>query len=389
MSGFTKWVACWGNATSIRDQTDCTYTKDLTLRYPLRMCFSGDAVRIRFSNIRGTEPVRFTASCAYGTGDKTIDTGSVRDILFDGSRELVLQPGEERQSDVIEMDIHAGDTLTVSMYMKDYTQMNSAVLITGPLSKGFYSYGDHEKEEGLPLDLTRKTGWFTFLNTADIRTLEENHAVICYGDSITAQDWPDMLIQRIEKEGPHNVSIIRRAISGTRILREYDSITYAAYGTKGETRFPLEMNTAGADTVLIQHGINDIIHPVGTDVNPFRPWSDLPTAEELAEGVSGYYLDHAEALGLTVYAGTLLPIKGWRTHEPFRDELKDRFNDWLRTEKRFAGCADFDMALRDPADPEAFAPQYDSGDHLHPSDAGYRAMADTAYECLFSERSGR
>lgn len=389
MSDYTKWVACWGNATSIRDQTDCTYTKDLTLRYPLKMCFSGDAVRIRFSNLRGTEPVRFTASCAKGTGDKTIDVKTIRDILFSGSREIILMPGEEKTSDEILMDICAYDTLTVSLYMKDYTQMNSSVLITGPLSKGFYSYGDHEKDKELPLDLTRRTGWFTFLNTVDIRTAKENHAVICYGDSITAQDWPDWLSMRIEKEGPHNVSIIRRAVSGTRILREYDSITYAAYGIKGETRFPVEMNTAGADTVLIQHGINDIIHPVGTDVNPFRPWSDLPTAEELAEGVCRYYLDYAQSRGLKVYAGTLLPIKGWRTHAPFRDELKDRFNDWLRSEKRFAGCADFDAALRDPEDPEAFAAQYDSGDHLHPSSKGYKRMADTAYECLFAERGGQ
>ena len=74
-----------------------------------------------------------------------------------------------------------------------------------------------------------------------------------------------------------NAAIIRRAVSGTRILRQYDCITYQAYGLKGATRFPIEMNVAGATDVIIQHGINDIIHPVGEDVNPFRPWSDLPT----------------------------------------------------------------------------------------------------------------
>ena len=102
-----------------------------------------------------------------------------------------------------------------------------------------------------------------------------------------------------------NTSIIRRAVSGTRILRQYDCITYQAYGLKGATRFPIEMNVAGATDVIIQHGINDIIHPVGTDVNPFRPWSDLPTVEEMQQGVENIYVRPAKAMGLKVWSGTL------------------------------------------------------------------------------------
>ena len=94
-------------------------------------------------------------------------------------------------------------------------------------------------------------------------------------------------------------------MSGTRILRQYDCITYQAYGLKGATRFPIEMNVAGATDVIIQHGINDIIHPVGTDVNPFRPWSDLPTVEEMQQGVENIYVRPAKAMGLKVWSGTL------------------------------------------------------------------------------------
>ena len=135
------------------------------------------------------------------------------------------------------------------------------------------------------------------------------------------------------------------------------------------------MNTAGADTVLIQHGINDIIHPVGLEVNPWRPMSDLPTAEEMAEGFTRFYIEKARELGLKVWGGTLIPIEGWRTYEGFREVLKNEFNEWLRTTELLDGCVDFDKAVRDPSRPYSFLPPFDSGDHLHPSALGYKAMA--------------
>ena len=176
-----------------------------------------------------------------------------------------------------------------------------------------------------------------------------------------------------------NTSIIRKAASGTRILRQYDNITYDSYGLKGDTRFPRECLVSGADTVIIQHGINDIIHPVGVEVNPFRPWSDLPTAEEMIEGLR-FYIRKAREYGLKVYLGTLLPIEGWRTYSPFRDELRCAVNDWMRTTDEADGCIDFDRAVCDPQHPAAFGEGYDSGDHLHPSQAAYKRMAEEVPE---------
>ena len=146
-------------------------------------------------------------------------------------------------------------------------------------------------------------------------------------------------------------------------------------------RFPREALVPGADTVIIQHGINDIIHPVGVEVNPFRPWSDLPTAEELIEGLR-MYIKKAREYGLKVYMGTLLPIYGWRTYEPFRNDLRNAVNAWIRTTDETDGCIDFDAALRDAKRPEAFAEAFDSGDHLHPSDKAYQQMAACVPEQL-------
>lgn len=372
MSEYNKWVACWGNATSITDRKECVYAKDITLRYPIRVVFSGNKMRFRFSNLTGTEDITLTKAFVA----KVTDDYQPVAITFSGSQSITIAPGTEVNSDAINIDITAGDNIEVSMYFADYTQMNAGTLITGPLSRGKYTYGDFADQRELPLDLTRNTNWFYFLNTIDILTEEKNHALVCYGDSITAQSWPDYLAIRAWEGGHHDISIIRRAVSGTRILRQYDCITYQAYGLKGATRFPIEMDVAGADTVLIQHGINDIIHPVGVEVNPFRPWSDMPTLDDLIRGTEDIYIAHARKLGLNVWCGTLLPIYGWRTYSEERDQLRCQFNEWLRTSPLFDRCIDFDLAVRDTQNPAAFAPGFDSGDHLHPSEAAYKAMAD-------------
>lgn len=376
---FTKWVACWGNATSITDRKEAVYAKDLTLRYPIHMCFNGSKLRFRFSNLTGTEPV--TISEAFVAKSGRIQAYAPANITFGGNAEGIIPAGQEILSDEIPFEVVAGETVDVSLYFANFTQMNAGTLITGPLSSGKYSYGNFAAADELPADLTRNTNWFYFLNTIDVLTEEKNFALVCYGDSITAQDWPDYLALRAKREGFNNVAVIRRAVSGTRILRQYDCITYAAYGLKGATRFPIELNVAGAKSVIIQHGINDIIHPVGSDVNPFRPWSDMPTTDDLIKGVENLYVAHARSLGLKVWSGTLLPIFGWRTYNENRDAIRNEFNAWLRESGKFDGCVDFDKAVRDSVLPQKFAQGFDSGDHLHPSAKAYEAMA----ECVPAE----
>lgn len=377
-STFTKWVACWGNATSITDRKEAIYSKDLTLRYPVRMVFAGSKLRFHFSNLTGTEDVKITKAF-IALKDK--DYKPV-EITLNGQKELHIPAGKEITSDEIEFVVKAGDQIEVSMYFADFTQMNAGTLVTGPLSKGSYAYGDFADQKTFPDDLSRATNWFYFLNTIDVLTEEKNHALVCYGDSITAQSWPDYLAQKAWDKGFHHVAIIRRAVCGTRILRQYDCITYAAYGLKGETRFPIELQVAGASAVIIQHGINDIIHPVGVEVNKFRPWSDMPAAQDMEKGVEDFYIAHARKLGIKVWSGTLLPIFGWRTYEPFRNDLRNEFNEWLRTCDKFDGCVDFDKAVRNPKKTEAFADGFDSGDHLHPSETAYKAMAEAVPESL-------
>lgn len=380
----TKWVSMWGNAVSIATHRPESYAKDITLRYPVYAPFSGDRLRVTFDNYCGTEAVTITkATVAVSSTDLTkkvplfcpIQEETCRTITFSGKESVTMEAAARVISDELSFPVTAGSTLCVSVYFSDFTQMQSAVLITGPLSKGYFSLGDMSSSKELPADTTKSTNWFYFLNNIDILTDKENHAIVCYGDSITAQDWPDYLTLRLRKEGLSHTSVIRRAASGTRILRQYECITYDSYGLKGRNRFHHEIPTAGADTLIIQQGINDIIHPVGIEVNQFRPMSDLPTVEELTDGLK-WYIEEAKNMNYRVYLGTLLPIAGWRTDAPFREDLRNAVNDWMRTTRDADGCIDFDAALRDAKNPSAFKEGFDSGDHLHPSGIAYRTMAE-------------
>ena len=377
----SKWVTVWGNATSIADHRPETYARHITLLYPVVCAFGGNSVRLHFSNFCGTEPVTLdSVTLAPAVSDREINLKDAALVTFNGRESVTIAAGEEVFSDEIPFRVKPRGKISVSVYLKGFTLMRSAVVITGPLSKGFFSLGNQTLTAVMPIEKTRTLNTFYFLTGVDVLTDENNRSVICYGDSITSQSWPDYLAGLCMDDAYNCTAVVRRAASGTRVLREYDCITYESYGLCGKHRFEREISTvSGADTVIIQQGINDIIHPVGTEVNPFRPMSDLPTVEQLEEGIT-CYIETAKKRGLKVLLGTLLPIRGWRTWAPFREDMKNEFNEWIRTFKGADGLIDFDRALQSATDASAFAEGYDSGDHLHPSEAAYKAMAELAFK---------
>ena len=366
-----KWTSIWGNAVSIAENRPERYAKNITIRYPIRVPFDGTGLRLTFDNYCGTEPITIHKTTLLVRGGLR---PAFLPVTFQGKTAVTIGAGENVICDPVAVELHAGETVHVSFYLGDFTLMRSVVFTCGKLSGGLYANGDETETVDIDINTSRATKLNYFLSNVSILTAQENRTIVCYGDSITAQNWPDDLQLRCAREGFDRTAIIRRAASGTRILREYSCLTYESYGLMGCHRFQHEVPTDGADAVIIQQGINDIIHPVGEEVNVFRPMSDLPTVEELIDGLKTY-IAQAREMGLKVYVGTLIPMGGWRTDAPFRQEMRHAYNDFIRTTDLIDGCIDFDKALRDPEKPDWFLPEYDSGDHLHPSTKGYERMA--------------
>ena len=206
MAQHQKWVSVWGNAVSIAENRPERYAKDITLRYPLHIPFDSSAVRLTFDNYCGTEPITLTKTTVfYG--------GQFHTVTFGGAESVTVEAGKNAVCDPICVSVTADELIQVSFYLADFTLMRSVVYTCGPLSEGVYANGDATEIAHLDPDYSRSTHLFYFLSNVAVLTESENRAVICYGDSITAQDWPDYLKLRCHRES-YWAKSNRSAVSG-------------------------------------------------------------------------------------------------------------------------------------------------------------------------------
>ena len=204
MNDTNRWVSVWGNAVSVAENRPERYARNITLRYPIHVPFAGSALRLTFDNYCGTEPITLNKTTVfYG--------GRFHPVFFGGNREVTIGAGERRVSDALDIRLNEGEVIQVSFYLADFTLMRSVVYTCGPLSEGLYANGDMTESAGINIGNSRKTHLFYFLSNVSVLTEGENRAIVCYGDSITAQNWPDELALRCFTEGYGRTAIIRRA----------------------------------------------------------------------------------------------------------------------------------------------------------------------------------
>jgi len=363
-----KWVAVWGSAPSYAAPAPRQYAKDITLRYTLRAMLSGKRIRLHFNNIYGKEDAVITHVFVGAEGRNVLP------VTFNGGAACHLPVGAQVVSDEIDFPLTRGQDYFVSFYFENLTHLGCGTNDTGPLCRFQYAEGDFAAAPELPEFHRAAMDTAFFLDAVDVLTDDPKaHALVCFGDSITAQAWPDYLMLRVLREEREHLSVIRRGIGGSRVLRQYETLLNRHYGSRGHDRFEREISAAGIDRVVILHGVNDIIHPIGTT---YRPWSDLPTVEELIEGLR-WYVSKAHALGKKVYLATIMPIKGWNTYNEQRNDIRMAVNAWIRSQTEADGIVDFDKANQDPDDALQLFPAFDHGDHLHPSWPGAENMAES------------
>ncbi len=373
------WIAAWGCASTHPSRMCAEWIHDTTVRLQMQMTVPGKGLKFHFTNLYDPETAvieKLTVSVA--TEGNGMDGARCMPITFAGERQCRIPYNKEVISDPVDLLLRAGEVLVVNLYFKDFTRLSTGCRGEELDLKRWCCDGDQTDAAFLPFGTESNADMCPFLHTIEILAPAEAYSVVAFGDSITAQTWPDRLKRRVMELGRTDVAVVRKGIGGSRILREYTVRQYDAYGKKGTDRFAREVLLPGVKKVFILHGINDIIHPTdGVDV--YRPLSELPTAREMIEGLQ-YYIETAHAHGIEVYLSPVLPFRGHSAFCAHREAIREEVNRWIREEAKVEGVLAFADAVTDPQTPTALYPAYDCGDHLHPSNAGAQAMADSIPE---------
>ena len=364
-----SWVGTWSAAltppgTSGRSATGFS---GQTLREIVHTSLGGDQVRLRFSNVFGSQPLVLDA-VTVGLRGSGANVASARPVRFDGQAQAVLPAGAETVSDPVNLAVGPGADLAISLYSSGPT---------GPASwhgtastTSYYTTGDHTADLAGTAFGQTTTSWY-LLDGVDVRTHAAG-AVVALGDSITDgtnstldadRTWPEDLARRLL---PVRLSVLDEGISGNRVLTDAGT-----NGVNVQARFDRDvLSQTGVRAVIFLEGINDIGHDLGP--LPGEP----ATPANVIAGLTAV-IRAAHAHGLRIIGATLTPIGGSKYDTPAAEATRAAVNTWIRTGGAYDGIVDFDQVVRDPSDPARFRTAFDSGDHLHPNDAGYQAMANS------------
>src|SRR5580700_1827104 len=379
-----KWVGTWassplldGHAKNAEELLISGTQSGATLREVVHVSIGGETVRVRFSNLYGTGPLVIGAvEIAPTLKGAAIAPGSAKAVTFNGQPSVSIPAGALAVSDPVPFKLPALSDLTVSFFLPNPS---------GPVTEhqlgnatSYHVPGNVVSSATLEAPTT-STSWY-YLNGIDTLAAADAGAVITVGDSITDgakstidtnQRWPDELARRLQADPKYrNLSVLNEGISGNKILLD-------GAGPSALARFDRDVIAqSGAKYLLILEGINDIGRLHGT------PDAGL-TAADLISAMN-QMIQRAHTHGIAVIGCTLTPYHGAGYSTDQGEAIRKAVNDWIRTGGVFDGFVDFEAAVRDPNHPDTFLPSDDPGDHLHPNDAGYKAMGDAIDLKLFT-----
>ncbi|MEU9949834.1 SGNH/GDSL hydrolase family protein [Streptomyces sp. NPDC047939] len=348
---------------------------DQTVRQVVRVSTGGTRARVELSNRYGSTPLRITgATVARTDNGASVEEGSVRRLSFGGNAAVTVPAGSDATSDAVPFRTRALESLTVTLYLSAPTGPATFHMMSSATS--YRAQGDHRADRDGAAFTETSESWY-YLTGVEVGGggAPRGNGVVAFGDSITDgvgstpdtnNRYPDELAERFAATGRPR-SVLNHGIGGNQVTNDTDWA-----GEKAVVRFEKDvLDEPGVGTVIVLEGINDIGASGAGGVG-------APTPEvSVAQLVAGHrsLIRQAHAKGLKVIGATLTPIKGSFYDSPVNEAKRDAVNDWIRTSGAYDDVVDLDRAVADPEDPDSIAPAYDSGDHLHPSDAGYRAMA--------------
>jgi len=386
------WIGTWATASQPFLPGALQSFRNQTLRLIVHTSAGGTKARIKISNTYGDKPLHIGAAhIARRVAEAEIDPASDRTLKFHGQTSTTIPPRSMIVSDPVELEVPPLSDLAVSLFLPDNTEATTSHILAKQTSYVSPETGDSCSVAKFVV--AKKIRSWPFLTGVDVATSPGATAIVAFGSSLTDGDgsttdtngrYPDVLAERLQKEGEHrsNVGVLNEGIIGNRLLsdspQQADSPFGAALGEAGLKRFERDvLQQAGVKYVIVGLGINDIAFP-----GSLTPASQMLSAEDL---ISGYrkLIARAHKKGVRVIGSTNPPFENSFLKDPpvtfytmEKEAVRQKVNDWIRSSGEFDGVVDFDEIVRDPAHPTQILPAYDSGDHLHPNNAGYAASGN-------------
>lgn len=351
-----------------------------TVRMILHTTIGGQRLRLEFANTYGATPLEIGAAhVALRAKDSAIVAGSDRPLSVNGKRSFSIPPGGVMLTDAVDLDLPQAGDLAVSVFVPGSVTPQTQHFLglhTTYISKA----GDFSAAPTIG-DATTSLIWY-WVSSVQVMAPASVAAVVAYGDSITDgfhstadtnRMWPAVLGQRaLARNGAPQVAVVNEAISGNQLLHDL-------MGVNALARFDHDvLARAGVKWLIVLEGINDIGRGLGPAATP----ATFVTADD-AIGAHRQMIERAHAHGIRVIGATLTPFEGAAYFSEKGEAVRLALNAWIRTGGAYDGVIDFDAVTRDPGHAGRFRAEFDSGDHLHPNDAGYKAMADSVDLGLF------
>ena len=378
-----RWVGTWAAAPiAVANEQQPLGAEDVTLREIVHTSLGGPLLRVVLTNEFGTDPLIIgEVHAALSSGGSSIGLISANALTFNGSPSITIPPGARAVSDPAALALPPFADLAVSVFLPAQTVH----------TRSEHSFADQTSYVAsgnvvgkASLSGAREITSWPFVKGVEVMVPGTAGAVVCFGDSITdgvfsTRDrnarWPDIFARRLQgNKKTKQLSVLNEGIGGNRILHDNT-------GPSALARFDRDvLAQSGAKYLVILEGINDI----GVAYNPSHAPEPL-TPEQITQAIA-QMAARAHGHGIKVFAATLTPYVGAGYSSPAGEQVRQAVNQWIRTSNLLDGYIDFDKVTRDPARPETFAASADSGDHLHPKDAGYKSMADGIDLKLFQEK---
>jgi len=350
----------------------------------VRTSIGGHELRVQLSNAFSSDALRIGAAhIALRDKDSAIVAGSDRALTFSGNASASVPAGAEILSDPVDLDVPPLADLAVSVYIPGHVD-DPTYHLTGLHTTYISGLGDFTAAPSIDATSTKES-WF-WLSGVDVLAPANTGLIVAFGDSITDgatstpntdSSWPSQLAARLAaNKSTANWAIVNEGISGNRLLN-------GGMGIAALARYDRDvLDQPGVKWVIVMLGINDI----GLGSLPGTAPEDTITAQDLIAGQK-QLIDRAHLRGIRVIGATLTPYVGAMYASQQGETQREALNDWIRTSGAYDAVFDFDKVVADPQNPKQILASFNISDHLHPNDAGYKAMADSIDLSIFNAKA--